>query len=238
MKTNIEIKVLVCHGAWCDGESLHEWLFRGAGKEFVICSPTLYGHGDRSECLDNVSLDLYVKEMRTHLRAMGPSHLVGHSLGGLIMQKVAEFEPDLVLSLTLLGSTPPKGIRVPFNWRFSKPRYWRALALGKSFEVGPAEKEHFFPDLPPGVTLCRESGRVCREVLRGYPVGQLSVPTLVIAGRFDAFFPPSVEDAIAKLYTWLDRAIIYDCGHMFHFSSRKEEIRDGILAFIRSSDDG
>ncbi len=233
------IKILVCHGAWCQGKHLQEWLSAGGtDQEFEIVAPDLYGHGDRSECLDNVSLDLYVGEMCRRLQAMGPSHLVGHSLGGLVMQKVAELEPRLALSLTLLGSTPPKGIRVPFNWRFSKSRYWRALALGESFEVGLAEKEHFFPDLPSGVTLCRESGRVCREVLRGYPVKSLfPIPVFVYAGEYDPFFPPHVQYAIAEYHQGPiilgAQMTVYECGHMFHFSPVRDRIRTDILFAIR-----
>lgn len=241
MKNRNRTKILVCHGAWCQGRHLYEWLSaKGTDQEFEIVAPDLYGHGDRSrrERLNGVSLDRYVEEMQRHLKNLGPSHLVGHSLGGLIMQKVAELEHGLALSLTLLGSTPPKGIKVPLNWRFLKPRYLTALALGRSFEVGPAEKEHFFPDLPPGVTLCRESGRVCREVLRGYPVKSLfPIPVFVYAGEYDPFFPPHVQYAIAEYHqgpTILGAQMtVYECGHMFHFSPVRDRIRTDILFAIR-----
>lgn len=237
MNFDVACGILACHGAWLRGKELGDWLKGDGSDTLIVRAPDLFGHGSSREELDNLSIDTYVRQMAEELKMMAPVHLVGHSMGGLIMQKVAEIEPHRVRSVTLLASTPPRGIRIPFNWRFVKLYYLWAFLSGRSYYMLPAEQKYYLPEPPDTVRLGPESGRASREVLLGYPVKPLSVPVLVIAGEQDRFFPPHVEHAIARYHGGPNaHATVYPCGHTVYFSSQRERIRHDVLKFMQLVD--
>ena len=66
--------------------------------------------GHNAECPDILVDRLVATIQRAHSETGLPVHLVGHSLGGLLSRGAAVMAPDLVASVTTLGS-PFRGIR-------------------------------------------------------------------------------------------------------------------------------
>ena len=54
-----------------------------------------------------------------HLR-WGPTHVVGHSLGGMIATRLAVLAPERVASLTLVCATAGGWQSPPCSWRVAK----------------------------------------------------------------------------------------------------------------------
>ncbi len=173
--------------------------------------------------LGRVSLQDYVDDVREVAAALGRPAVIGHSMGGLFAQKLAE--ADLVSATVLLSSMPPKGIR------YATP----ALALRQLRHVWTMLRERPLVGRPEDLerlTLNRvpaaeraamarrflpDSGRVARELsLGGLPVdpSRVRAPMLSISTAEDRFFSPAVGRQVAARYhcpMWL-----YE-GHA-HFS--------------------
>lgn len=134
--------------------------------------------------------------------------VIGHSLGGLIAQRLAE--EHVVRAAVLVCPAPPRGIPL-LSWELVRrqPRYLPAIIGGQpllprfkdltaiALNKVPAEERarlqgQFAPD----------SGRAARDVLLGIPVDARRVhcPILVVAGSEDRYVPPRIVRRIARRY--------------------------------------
>ncbi len=107
-----ETPVLFVHGAytaaWCWDEHFLP-SFAEAGYEATALS--LSGHGDSPgrEFLDLLSLDDYVRDVLEVMDSFDtPPVLVGHSMGGMVVQKCLEVRQ--VPAAVLMASVPPQGL--------------------------------------------------------------------------------------------------------------------------------
>lgn len=159
--------------------------------------------------LGRVSIRHYVADALVAARWLGRPVIVGHSLGGLIAQKVAE-QGD-ARAIVLIAPAPPRGIslasprllarevkylpQLMFS-RTTVPRWddLRALVLNR---IPKDEQRSIFAQFVP------DSGRAGREV----SLGAISVderrvrcPVLTIAGEDDRFIPARVARRVAAKY--------------------------------------
>ena len=68
------------------------------------------GIGRNADCLDLLSQRLAETVHRAHHETGRNVHLIGHSLGGVLARGVATLHPDLIASVTTMG-TPIRGVR-------------------------------------------------------------------------------------------------------------------------------
>jgi 3-oxoadipate enol-lactonase len=139
--------------------------------------------------------------------------LLGHSMGGMVAQEVVLRRPDLVSRLVLVGTSPAFG-KPDGDWQreFIAQRT-APLDAGKSMAelaeilvprmVGPAS-------LPEGVRLATHCmgmvpAATYRRALecivtfdRRQNLGNIAVPTLLIAGEHDRNAPPAVMKKMAE----------------------------------------
>ncbi|MEK7879029.1 MAG: alpha/beta fold hydrolase, partial [candidate division NC10 bacterium] len=167
-------------------------------------------HGSRPvPNLGLVSVLDYVQDVRDCLRVLGEVVLVGHSMGGLVAQKVAE--AGGVRAAVLLTSAAPRGI-VVLRWpvisrifRYLGPVLFnrpllpdRATADALIFNMlSPAQRQWAFDQLVP------ESGRATRELAFGLisvDPRRLTCPLLVVGTERDLITPPVVQRKIAARY--------------------------------------
>jgi pimeloyl-ACP methyl ester carboxylesterase len=167
-------------------------------------------HGSRPVGnLGAVSVHDYVRDVHDCLAALGEVVLVGHSMGGLIAQKVAE--TGRVRAAVFLASAAPRGI-VVLRWpvlsrmvRHLGPIFFNrplvpnranadALILNM---LSPARRQWAFDQFVP------ESGRAARELAFGgvsVDPRQLTCPTLVVGAERDVITPVGVQRKIAARY--------------------------------------
>ena len=96
---------LLVHGAWhnrsCWDETIS--LLERQGKTAV--SLDLPGHGANGKPGWGVSLDAYAKTVTDAASTLGGNvHVVGHSMGGIVISAAAEARPELFASLTYLNA--------------------------------------------------------------------------------------------------------------------------------------
>ena len=91
------------HGAWC-------WERVLPHLETPARAIDLPGRGSRPAPLESVTLDDWVDAVVEEIRTSGetPTVLVGHSLAGITMPRVAERIPELLSHLVFIACTVPE----------------------------------------------------------------------------------------------------------------------------------
>ena len=95
-------------GAWCWEEHFLPWFARRGWASHAL---SFSGHGQsRGRVdLDNLSIDQYVKDLIEVIeRLPAPPVLIGHSMGGMVVQKY--LEQTAVPAVVLMASVPPQGL--------------------------------------------------------------------------------------------------------------------------------
>jgi pimeloyl-ACP methyl ester carboxylesterase len=203
--------VLLVHGMWGATWYLRNYLYAAAQAGWDSWAVNLRGHGESPAPggLGRVRLLDYVADVRLCLERLGPAVVIGHSMGGLIAQKVAE--EGGVAAAVFLTSAPPRGI-VGLQWPVLSrmTRYVPAMIAGRAFKVSRAHADVLFLN---GLSLEQrewafprfgaESGRVARELaLGGLAVDATAVqcPTLVVGAQDDRITPARLQRRIARRY--------------------------------------
>lgn len=160
------------------------------------------------------------------------AHIVGASMGGMIVQTMAINHPDRVLTLTSIMSTtgepdvgqatpeaigallkPPPADRDSFIAQsvetgrvFSSPRYFDA-----EMSSARAARSYDRAYYPEGST--RQLAAIMAGPPRNEALGKLSVPTLVIHGRADTLIQPSGGERTAAVIPGANLLMMNDMGH-------------------------
>jgi pimeloyl-ACP methyl ester carboxylesterase len=156
--------------------------------------------------------------------APAPSPLpvvIGHSLGGLVAQRLAE--EQVVRAAILVCPAPPRGIPL-VSWEVARrmPRYLPAILTGRALLPSLDDNSVVaLNKLPPDERarvqgrFVPDSGRAARDVLVGVPVDARRVrcPMLVLSGSADRYVPPRVVRRIARRYRAAFREY-FGHGHM------------------------
>ena len=173
--------------------------------------------------------------------------LIGHSMGGLIAQKIAETKPHLVAGLVLVASAPPKGIS-SMSWSVAKAMAKHLFPLafnlplkidrGSTFKLilswlgDEKRKEQIFQKFVP------ESSRVAKQLaFSRIPIDEkkVSCKILVVAGVYDKLLPLKVQAKIAEKYD--SEYLSFLTGHMPMLERASEEaiksIHRRIVTYIK-----
>ena len=209
--------VLMVHGIMGGAWYFAKWLqFFGARGHPAYALNLRGHHGSRPvESFGRVSVMDYVADVRDATSGIRERHagapliLVGHSMGGLVAQKAAEWVSPA--ALVLLSSVPPRGIPL-LSWPLFRrelkhvpemltskpviadPRDAAHLFLNR---VDPTEVASFVPLWTPA------SGRAGREITFGriaVDAKCLTCPVLVVAGADDVAIPPRIQRKVAGKY--------------------------------------
>ena len=205
------------HGAFCGG-----WVFEDFRKPFeaaghLVLAPDLVGHqpGARRQEVAGQSMTAYADAIGELCTAQAePPILIGHSLGGLVVQLAAARAK--LAGLILLAPSAPWGVQgssmneaISAVSLFALGPYW-TLAIDPDY---PAARRYLFDRLPRAdrrATFARmmpESGRALWETLNWWldPFTTTMVtrasaraPVLAIAGALDAIHPPATVEATSR----------------------------------------
>ena len=202
--------VLFVHGMWGGSWYLRNYLYAAAQSGWDAWAVNLRGHGASPAPggLGGVSILDYVDDVRRCLTRLGEAVLIGHSMGGVIAQKVAE--GGGIAAAVFLTSAPPRGIVSLQRTLLTRSlRYLPAILTGRAFTVNradaealtmnrltPEQRDWAFPQFGP------ESARAARELGLGVAVNAAAVrcPTLVIGAEHDRITPAPLQRRIAERY--------------------------------------
>jgi pimeloyl-ACP methyl ester carboxylesterase len=206
--------LLFIHGMHEGGWVFENWLHVAADMGWDAWALNLRGHLNSRpvENFGRVSIWDYVEDVEDVLREIGPAILIGHSMGGLIVQLVADGDrnPDIP-AVVLMNSAPGRGI-FPGNrhtlLRYWKPQYLIASLLKRPLRPQRADMMYLlFNGMPPeeGKSAFRrmvpESGHAARELTFWCWLGQETIidcPVFVGGATKDRLTP--FQKKIARKY--------------------------------------
>lgn len=136
------------HGAWCWRHFLPYFAARG----YRVLAPSLRGHGGspgRAQ-LDRFGLEDYVADLAALVRRQAePPIVIGHSMGGVLLQLYLQQHARSLQAAVLLASMPPRGMLwtdlalLPLRG-FSGMRSYARLAQGRAVSARQVASMPFF----------------------------------------------------------------------------------------------
>jgi pimeloyl-ACP methyl ester carboxylesterase len=231
-------------GAWCWAEHFLPYF---AKQGFRACALSLSGHGGSPgrERLDWLSIGDYVNDLTQAVSAIGGDPvLVGHSMGGFVVQKYLEREsaPGAVL----LASVPPQGLlSSSLALAFSNPRLFSDVnsmmhhgrvpleALQRVLFAHPVEVEKLRACYR---RMQLESQRAMWDMtffnLPHLRRGRCP-PMLVLAAGSDILVPASQAQLVATYYG-TEAEVFPDMGHLMMLEAGWQQVADRIIAWMRA----
>ena len=147
--------VVLLHGL---GSSHRDWEAQidALSRSHRVVALDLRGHGQSPSAALGVTMDDLAEDVAAALAAryIGPSRVIGWSLGGLVATLLAAKHPELVRSLVIVNSPPscrPSGFRERFLW--TQRRVLTRCLSPRA--LGPFISKRLFPDADQD-TLRRE----------------------------------------------------------------------------------
>ncbi len=219
-------------GAWCWDEHFLPYL---ASQGYPAYALSLRGHGNSQGHLYTASLADYVDDVANVVDSLGLEQapvLIGHSMGGMVVQKYIERYP--VQAAVLMNSVPPNGLACSIMYMsLTDPLLLHQLSLMQNisplFASPDAMRRALFSPGFPEEKLARffenaqgESARISLDLL-GWdlpnPFNRPKVNMLVLGAEDDAFFPPSIVKLTATAY----QAQVHIFEHIAHAMMLEED---------------
>lgn len=235
--------VLFVHGYFVDGTVWSQWLEFFAARGVTAYAINLRGRSGSkpTASLGRTSMDDFVEDAARIARDVGATAVVGHSMGGLIAQKLAERRD--VDAAVLVTPAPPRGITV-LSPRVAvlHLKYLPSILLQRPVHPGREDLRGVVLNRVPAsqqdVLLGRmlpDSGRAGRDMsITGYPVdaSRVRCPMLVVAAEDDKFIPPHIVKRIAERYDATLR-VVENHGHMVIVEPGWERLAADVERWIR-----
>lgn len=230
------------HGMWGGSWYWTNYLKAAAEAGWDAWAINLRGHhGSRPiPDLGRVSVLDYVQDVLDCLRRLGEVVLIGHSMGGLIAQKVAE--TGGVRAAVALTSAAPRGILV-LSWPVLSRmvKYLGPIFRSRAFTSSRADADALVLNQLPldrqawaYERFVPESGRVARELAFGLIAvdeARVRCPLLVVGAERDTITPAAVQRRIARKYG-ADYREMAGHGHMLMLEEGWERPFQQILEWI------
>jgi pimeloyl-ACP methyl ester carboxylesterase len=235
--------VLFVHGYFVDGTMWTGWLEFFAARGLTAYAVNLRGRSGSKPgtSLGRASMEDFADDASKIARDVGAVAVVGHSMGGLVAQKLAE-RGD-VKAAVLVTPAPPRGITVLSpRVAWLQLRYLPSIILSRPVTPGHADlREVVMNRVPPHqqdqllARMLPDSGRAGRDMsITGFPVdaSRVKCPMLVVAAEDDKFIPARIVKRIAERYGATLRMADHH-GHMVIVEPGWESLAADVERWIR-----
>lgn len=193
------------------------------GRQVVTFDPPGSGHSTRPARLTLDEMLGCADEALVASAAQPPVDAVGHSMAGLVLLSYALERPGRVRRLILIGTGAggPAYMKAPGAlWNRTHPGFWGLAAVGVAHMLWPTrgserlmnnyverrslvDPRHVAPDpITAADWFRRREGRpdwhrIARRLDYSGRLTEITVPTLVLCGRYDPQFPPAGSRQLA-----------------------------------------
>jgi pimeloyl-ACP methyl ester carboxylesterase len=234
------------HAAWCWNEYFLPY-FAGCGYDVHALSLRGHGESEGRNRLRWISNGEYVEDVAQVASGLStPPIIIGHSMGGFVVQKYLETYP--APAAVLLASIPPIGA-LPFVLRsllhhpISTLTATFTLTLYHMVNTPKKARDAFFsPDMPQAqvdayfARIQNESFRMLLDtVLLALPrpakVRQKDIPMLVLGAEKDKIFTPSEVKATAHSYD-ADAEFFPNMAHDMMLEAGWQAVADRIIGWL------
>ncbi len=164
---------------------------------------------------------------------LGPVHLVGHSMGGMISQQVALRAPERLRSLTLVATTanvpaPLSGSvvnlwsgvleKIGIEAHADNVLFWTLSGayIEQNWEMVQVLRQMMldhWAQVPLDPICFRRQGEACQGHQVPDRLGAVRTPTLVIGAEQDILIPARNSMDLAKAIPGAELVVLKDCGH-------------------------
>ena len=197
-----------------------------------------------------------IKSLKNHGELQVKPIIIGHSMGGLLAQKIATEYHPWINGIILVASAPPRGIPI-MSWDVAVAmiKHCIPLIFNRPLKIdrkttfnlllgGYGDDEISYPDEDwydesqeqIFQKLVPESPRVAKQLaFSRIPVNErkINCPTLVVAGTRDKICPLPVQLKIREKYCFSDYSQ-FEHGHMLMLERGQEEIISKIFNWVLS----
>ncbi len=220
-------------GAWL-WERLMPLLMKGGGNPIAIDLP---GHGDRSTDRKGITMSSYIEDVQNFIRTenLHDLVLVGHSMSGIIISKIAEEMPDRIKHLVYLAAAVPKNNDALVDLLTRERQTMIRQQQGKVKELfGTVEtlRPNYFTDLEGEEQayflkqLTPQPLAVFFDRIRFKKFPDVPMPKTYILGLRDKSFPPDLARGFAGRLGV--KPVEIDAGHDL-MVSRPGEVAEVLL---------
>ncbi len=165
-----------------------------------------------------------------------PPFLMGHSMGGAIVQKAALLEPDLMRGIILVGTGPRLQV-APMFLEGLRKNFEETVdtLIGFAYATGADSLL-----IKEGAKLMKEAGSsvvygdfsACNRFDVRNEVGKIKLPCLILCGAEDKLTPPALSRKLNESISGSRLEIVPSAGHMVMIENHKA-FNDCVLDFIR-----
>jgi hypothetical protein len=234
------------HGAWCWDEFFLPYF---ASQGYSAHALSLRGHGRSAGSTWLARIPDYVADLTLVARALPtPPVLIGHSMGGYIVQKY--LETNSASAAVLLASIPVTGalrfvtkstLQHPLDALRALPR----LDAGTFVDTPAKARRDFFSPSMPEAQVQRYSAQISSESMLVIadiigltlalpkPERITTTPMLVLAAQNDAVFTVDEEQATARAYN-AEIHIFPDMAHDMMLEAGWQAVADRIIAWLQA----
>ena len=231
------------HGAWCWEEYFLPYF---ASKGYDAYALSLRGHGNSEgrEGLRWWSISDYVDDV-SHIVGQMPKIpiLVGHSMGGLIVQKY--LQSSRVPAAVLLAPVPTTGAMMT-TLKIAKRHFWAYLKALSTLSLYPVigtpelAREAFFSEKLPTAKLETYYKKLQDESFRGFldmtfclpKPSKVRDPILLIGAMNDMIFSQRQMEATANAYHYTAQ-MLSNTAHDVMLEDRWKDAADIILNWLK-----
>ncbi|HHX58341.1 MAG TPA: alpha/beta hydrolase [Candidatus Moranbacteria bacterium] len=201
------------HGAWCWKKYMQYFSQKG----FDCYALSLRGHGksDGYENLNDYGLDDYVKDILNVLKKIPAKPvLIGHSMGGILTQKIIQTNPEKIKAAVIIASIPLKKIGLLWVTKFllkdfKGGRITFDIFLGKKVTEEELSRASFINGRLSEKELVRcapliqaESKKALKEIFRLHRSEQTKskLPVFLLGSKADKLFSPTEQKKLVRFY--------------------------------------
>lgn len=232
------------HGAWCWDVHFMDYFVR---QGFAVHAVSLRGHGksEGREKLRWTRIADYVEDVVTLAQSLPkPPVVIGHSMGGLVVQKYLELYT--APAAVLLASVPPSGV-LATTLRIARRHPLIFAKVNLTFSLYPLvaspslTREAFLSDSLPDEQVQRYWERMQDESFLGFldmlafnlpQPEKVKMPILVLGASKDTAFSPAEVEATARAYnTTAD--IFNDMAHDVMLEPKWESVAERISGWLK-----
>lgn len=234
------------HGAWCWDEFFLPYF---ASNGYRVYAPSLRGHGQSggAEWLRWSSAADYLADIaETVAKLPQPPILIGHSMGGYLVQKY--LETNTLPGAILMAAMPPHGVwQVTlrtlrhFPGKFSKLNL--KLSLYPLVETAELAQFHFFSPTMPTEQVNRYFAKLGDESYRGFldmlllnlpRPAKVQTPMLVLGAENDKIFTMAEVKATAQAYH--TQPHFFPMAHDMMLEPGWEQVAETMVAWLEEQE--
>lgn len=235
--------LLFVHGMWEGAWVWQNYLDFFTARGYRCHALNLRGHDPHrpDPNLGRLTIHQYIADVRAVAAALNNPILIGHSMGGLIVQKLAEqTSPPAAVAI---APAAPRGIFALNTWALLQIslRHIREILGAQPLMLSQAEMNRLLLNcLPPAeqrrvyAQMVPESGRQTRNIaIEGLPVdaSRVRCPLLVIGAGQDQITPAKMVRKIARKYSAPYRAYSGH-AHMIIIEQGWEQVAQDVAQWL------